>query len=612
MSGEALGEVPVNQLSGSELAIANSISTNITSEKCVDNLLVDHLDVWSTAVKPKGSAGRGVSKKFELYGIKKLRELILELAVRGKLVPQDPNEEPASVLLEKIASEKSRLIDEARIPKQKILRPVDEDEKPFDIPAGWEWCRLIDLAFPQAGFAFKSNAFNDKKLGIPLVRIRDVGQPFTGTYYEGEYREEFLVNNGDYLISMDGEFRVAAWENGGALLNQRVSRLLFYGEENNSKFIAISLQARLRELQGIKAYTTVDHLSGGQIASSVIGVPPLAEQHRIVTKVNELMSLCDQLEQNTEASLDAHTRLVDTLLKALIDPAQNLQENWQRLEQHFDTLFTADVAGERAIEQLKQTILQLAVMGNLVPQNPNDEPASTLLKKIAAEKSRLIKEKIIKKEKPLPPISDDEKPFDLPVGWAVTYMQDITKIITCGMASTPKYHDTGRIFLSAKNVKPHRFMPEEHKFVDEETFRRITQNAFPEKGDILLTRVGAGIGEAAVVDIEIEFAFYVSLTLIKPFLNYLDSYYLLLWLNSPQGVKKSLDNIYGGGVSQGNLNVNQVRGFEIPIPPLEEQHRIVTKVNELMSLCDTLLERIQAAQTTQLKLTDAITQQALS
>lgn len=257
------------------------------------------------------------------------------------------------------------------------------------------------------------------------------------------------------------------------------------------------------------------------------------------------------------------------------------------------------------IKKLRELILELAVRGKLVSQDFNDEPASVLLEKISEEKAQLIADKKIKKQKSLPVMTSEEKAL-LPIGWSNAYMQDITKVVTCGMASTPKYHDEGRIFLSAKNVKPYKFMPAEHKFVDEETYRKITQNAKPEKDDILLTRVGAGIGEAAVIDIDIEFAIYVSLTLIKPFHNHLYSYFLLLWLNSPQGTKKSIDNIYGRGVSAGNLNVNLVRSFVVPIPPLAEQHRIVTKVDELMALCDQLEQQTEQSLTAHQTLVDEL------
>ncbi len=148
------------------------------------------------------------------------------------------------------------------------------------------------------------------------------------------------------------------------------------------------------------------HMTKEKMEQLVIPIPPISEQHRIVAKVDELMALCDQLEQHSESQLAAHQTLVETLLTTLTDSADadELSQNWARLSTHFDTLFTT----EASIDALKQTILQLAVMGKLVPQDPSDEPASALLERIAAEKARLVKEKKIKKEKPLPEISENE------------------------------------------------------------------------------------------------------------------------------------------------------------------------------------------------------------
>ncbi|NFO15724.1 restriction endonuclease subunit S [Clostridium botulinum] len=240
------------------------------------------------------------------------------------------------------------------------------------------------------------------------------------------------------------------------------------------------------------------------------------------------------------------------------------------------------------VKKLRETILDLAVRAKLVEQDPNDEPASILLERIREEKERLIKEKKIKKEKPLEEIREEEKSFELPNGWKFAYMQEITSCVTCGLASTPNYADKGKIFLSAKNVKPYRFMPENHKYISVEDFDKLTKKTKPEFNDILLTRVGAGIGEAAIIDKKLDFAIYVSLTLVKPIKEFINSRYLLHWINSPQGVAKSIGNTFGKGVSQGNLNVNQVRRFVIPIPPLAEQKRIVEKVDSLMAFCDKL------------------------
>ncbi len=264
------------------------------------------------------------------------------------------------------------------------------------------------------------------------------------------------------------------------------------------------------------------------------------------------------------------------------------------------------------VKKLHQQLLQDAIQGKLVSQDFNDEPASELLKKIKSEKSRLVAEKKLKKQKELLPIEPEEVPFEIPENWVWCRFQEITKLITCGIASTPKYYSEGRVFLSAKNVKPFNFMPEEHKFVDEETYQKITRNAKPEINDILVTRVGAGIGESAIIDKEIDFAFYVSLTLIKPFKDYLNSKFLLYFLNSPQGVKNAITYTSGGKSSQGNLNVDKVRNFLIPLPPLSEQNRIVEKLDRIINFCDDLEASIKESELQNDKLLQQVLREAFS
>jgi type I restriction enzyme S subunit len=247
------------------------------------------------------------------------------------------------------------------------------------------------------------------------------------------------------------------------------------------------------------------------------------------------------------------------------------------------------------VKQLRQAFLREAMQGKLVKQDKKDGNAKDLLGRIKTEKEKLIAEKKLKKEKPLPPIKEEEIPFEIPDNWLWCRFQEITALITCGLASTPKYYETGKIFLSAKNVKPFRFIPEEHKFVDEQTYRKITQNAKPELYDILVTRVGAGIGETALIDKEIDFAFYVSLTLIKPMKGFIDSKFLTYFMNSPQGINNAISFTTGKKSSQSNLNVDKVRKFLIPLPPLPEQTRIVKKLEELMNLCDELQSSISSS-----------------
>lgn len=571
----------------------------------IAQLLTEHIDIWTAAESEKKSGrGRASGNAGSVYGVKKLRELILELAVRGKLVPQDPNDEPASELLKRIQAEKAKLIAEGKVKNEKPLPAIDDDEKPCELPNGWEWVRISDVAFSQAGFAFKSNSFNELGNGLPLIRIRDVGQEFTGTYYDGDFREEFLVKSGDYLISMDGEFRVAKWKLKDALLNQRVSRLIFFGKETSQDFVCHFLQNRLSELQGTKAYTTVDHLSGGQISNSVIGLPPPAEQHRIVAKVDELMALCDQLEQQHSNAQEAHETLVSQLL-ATLTQSQNAVEfnaNWQRIYTHFDVLFTT----EASIDALKQTLLQLAVMGKLVPQDSNDEPASELLKRIQAEKAKLIAEGKLKKEKPLAPISEDEKPFELPNTWEWVRLCDVSTYIQYGYTDSANQIKRDVLFLRITDIQD--------DFVDWSTVPGCNselnqvQDYLLSENDIVIARTGGTIGKSYLVK---------NLTVDSIFASY------LIRIGKIESISHKFKKLYFGsqlywnqlyensmGTGQPNVNGTALKSLIFSLPPLAEQHRIVDKVDVLMALCDQLKTRIQQANQQQQTIADALVAQA--
>ncbi|HFG2028773.1 TPA: restriction endonuclease subunit S [Vibrio cholerae] len=583
-----------------------------------EKLITDHIDIWTSAVQAKSSSGRGSSKKRELYGIKKLRELILELAVRGKLVPQDPNDEPASVLLERIAAEKAQLVKDKIIRKPKKLDVLTDNELFFAAPSGWSFARLGDLAVKLTDGSH--NPARDFGSGYPMFSSQNVHFGTIDFSSPSRYVDEdnFLKEDsrtqivpGDILLTIVGTIGRAAvvpidapkfvlQRSVAVIKTSLIPEFLVYYLASPSCTSYFEANGKGTAQKGIYL---------GKLAEMPIVVPSLEEQRRIVAKVDELMALCDQLEQQTEASLDAHQVLVETLLTTLTNSqdAAELMANWARISEHFDTLFTT----EQSIDQLKQTILQLAVMGKLVPQDPNDEPAAKLLERIAIEKAQLVKEKKIKKQKALPPIANDEKPFELPKGWEFAYMQDLCSLITDGTHQTPKYTDDGRPFISAQCVKPFKFMPQHCRYVSEEHYQSYIKNRKPEFEDILLSRVGAGIGEAAVIDSDLEFAIYVSTGLLKPHKSQIHARYLELWLNSPIGRGFSERNTLGKGVSQGNLNLTLIRSFVVSLPPLKEQLRIVAKFTELNEMCDQLIERLRDSQQTQLQLTDAIVEQAL-
>jgi len=312
--------------------------------------------------------------------------------------------------------------------------------------------------------------------------------------------------------------------------------------------------------------------------------------------------LCDQLEQQTEDSITAHQTLVETLLATLSDSENSaaFNQNWTRIAEHFDTLFTT----EHSIDQLKQTVLQLAVMGKLIPQNPNDEPASVLLEKIAAEKEQLIKDKKIKKQKPLPAITEDEKPFELPSTWEWVRLGQSTNYGSSdkldAKVATPEMwilelEDIEKV--TSKLLKKIRFIDRNFK---------SSKNIFF-KGDVLYGKLRPYLDKVLVADED-----GVCTTEIIPIKAYssIAPQFLRILMKSPYFIKYATNSTHG--MSLPRMGTDKARLAILPLVPELEQHRIVKKVNELMLLCDQLKAKLNQAQTTQLQLADTIIEQAVN
>ena len=490
-----------------------------------------------------------------------LKKAILQYAMQGKLVEQNPSDEPAPILLERIKAEKEQLIKDGKIKKEKPLPPITEDEMPFELPKGWICERLGSILEIARGGSPRpiQDYLTNSPDGLNWIKIGDSdkgGKYINSTKEkitkEGLHKTRY-VKKGDFLLSNSMSFgrpyilNIDGCIHDGWLVLSNIEKCFV----KDFLYYLLSSYYIYQQFCGSVSGAVVKNLNTDKVSNAIVCIPPLAEQERIVEKLEQILPLVEEYGKNEEKLSKLNSTLPD---------------------------------------KIKQSILQYAVQGKLVPQNPSDEPASELLKRIKAEKEQLIKDGKIKKEKPLPPITEDEIPYELPKGWEWVRFQDITKVLTCGYASTPQYYEQGRIFLSAKNVKPYKFMPENHKFISEGLYQTLIQNGKPEKDDILMTRVGAGIGESAIIDRDLDFAIYVSLTLIKLFKEDINPKYILHWLNSPYGTEKATKHTFGKGCSQGNLNVNQVRAFVIPIPPLAEQQRIVTKVEELLMVVDKLNE----------------------
>ncbi|EHO4022865.1 TPA: restriction endonuclease subunit S [Escherichia coli] len=581
----------------------------------VEKLIVDHMETWPSALQTRSTAGRGSSGKIDLYGIKKLRDLILELAVRGKLVPQDPNDEPASELLKRIAAEKAELVKQGKIKKQKPLPEISEEEKPFELPQGWEWVTLATVGEIVGGGTPKSdNPQFWAKNGIKWITPADL-YGLKGKYITSGARDispaglsnssARLMPKGSVLFSSRAPIGYVAIADAELSTNQGFKSCVPYIKES-AEYIYYFLLASAKKIDAEASGTTFKEVSGAIVSKILLPLPPLSEQLKIVSRANELMSLCDQLEQQSLTSLDAHQQLVETLLGTLTDSqnAEELAENWTRISEHFDTLFTT----EASVDALKQTILQLAVMGKLVPQDPNDEPASELLKRIAQEKAQLVKEGKIKKQKSLPPISDEEKPFELPEGWEWSYLSDIGILARGRSKHRPRndptlYADgtiplvqTGDVARSNGCINTYSALYNQ---------LGLSQSKLWNKGTLCIT-IAANIADSGILNFDA--CFPDSVVGFTPYENEIPVLYFHYFMMT---IKSTLEK-FAPSTAQKNINIDILSQLFFPCPPLEEFHRIVDKVQNLLSVCDVLRAYIQSAQQTQLHLADALTDAAIN
>ena len=591
----------------------------------IQQLLTDHLDIWTAAdTEKKSGRGRSSGTAGSVYGVKELRELILELAVRGKLVPQDEKDEPASELLKRIVAEKAKLVAEGKIKKTKPLAEITDDEKPFELPMGWELVKLGTLCYKLTDGSH--NPPKDAGTGFPMLSSQNVNFGKIDFNSPSRYvnADDFDVENsrtkiesGDVLLTIVASLgRPAVVPNNAPkfVLQRSVAVIK---TDLMSEFLCLHLGSPLCvRYYDIHAKGTAQKgIYLGQLSEMPIVVPPIKEQHRIVAKVDELMTLCDQLENQHNNAAVAHEKLVTQLLGTLTQSqnAEDFNTHWQRISEHFDTLFTT----EASIDALKQTLLQLAVMGKLVPQDPNDEPASELLKRIQAEKAKLIAEGKIKKDKPLAVITEEEKPFDLPVGWEWARLGDISQL-KGGMAyQSSAFVETGKNqVIRMGNVRPWRLrIDEKAVFIDNSVADKTMEYSL-NIDDIVITMTGT-IGKRDYVysarihesDVQHKKLFLNQrLCSVRPYL--MKPRYLDMAMKDD----RLLDVIFSnatGTANQANISMAALNLWLIPIPPIKEQNFIVTKVDELLALCNQLKASITSANQLQQKLADVLVERLI-
>jgi len=478
-----------------------------------------------------------------------LKASILQLAMQGKLVEQRPEEGTGEELFKGIQTEKKRLIKNGTIKAGKKYNSISEEELPFDIPNSWAWSRLADVVFSR-GQKKPDNTFSY----IDIGSIDNVHQKLNEeeNIIEPENapsRARKIVKQGDIIYST-----VRPYLHNMCIINRTFSQepiastgfaamTCYEGLFNEFLFyylLSPDFDRYANDTENSKgvAYPAINDQ---KLYKAIVPLPPLEEQKRIVAKIEELMPF---VEQYAVASTKLNT------LNATFP------------------------------DQMKKSILQQAVMGKLVPQDPSDEPAGVLLKKISEEKKRLIKEGKIKKQKALPEITEDEIPFDIPESWEWVRLSDISKQITDGEHSTPKRVNEfcGYYLLSARNVRDGEIKLDDVDYVDRSEYERISARCNPVKGDILISCSGS-IGRCAVVIDENNYVMVRSAAMVSAIKC--DPNYLMFAIQS-ECVQKQITALKKQ-TAQANLFLGAISILKIPLPPYLEQKRIVNRLNQVLN-----------------------------
>lgn len=535
-------------------------------------------------------------------GVPKLREMILQLAVQGNLVPQNPKDEPASFLLEKIKTEKDRFIKEKKIRKAKPLPPAKEDEIPYELPEGWEWVRLDEICIIKGGKRVpKGYQLLESKTPYVYIRVTDlknktieVAQLKYITKDVYEQIKMYIINKEDVYITIAGTIGAVGEVPkmfDGANLTENAAKLMFSGFVK--KYLIWALSANVVQEQFKKSFKQMAQpkLALNKIAKTVFPLPPFNEQKRIVAKVDQLIELCDDLEAQKQKRDESRIALSDAALDRLLSAQKqkDFTKHWKRISNNFELLYD----NPENVDKLRQAILQLAVLGKLVPQDPKDEPASVLLEKIKAEKERLLKEKKIKKTKPLSLIAPDEFPYELPGNW------EWTKLAEIGLINPRNEIEDGKevSFIPMKLV-PTVFG---NKIESEKREWKDIKKGFTHfaEGDVAIAKITPCFqNRKSVVMRSLINGFGAGTTELHIFRSINEQVipeYVLLYLKTSKFIMDGVDRMTG---SAGQKRVPKTYFSEnpFPLPPLKEQKRIVAKVEQFMFLCDKLKAKLSRSQ----------------
>lgn len=409
-----------------------------------------------------------------------------------------------------------------------------------------------------------------------------------------EKRQATVFKKNTLLITCIGDIGRLGILKKEASSNQQITGILFK-DKMLPEYAFYYLLCRKNLFEDKSSSTTLPILNQKKLLNIEIRCPNIEIQREFVLFMNYCMKCLEDSKVPSNFNFNLDNQIFEFSKK--IFECYYLQSQLQETNEINSIL----------ISKLRQSILQEAVQGKLVPQDPNDEPASILLERIKEEKERLKKKGKIKKEKPLPPITEDEIPYELPKGWEWVRLGEICSLITDGTHSTPNYVSHGVPFLSVKDVSNGFIDFNDSKFITQQEHEELIKRCKPEYGDVLLTKVGT-TGIAKVIDTKREFSIFVSLALLKIINNTLNPYYIEYMLNSPLGKKQSEENTQG--IGNKNLVIKCIKNFIVPLPPLNEQKRIVEKVDQLMALCDELEKNIEQSKKDSELLMQSVLQEA--
>jgi type I restriction enzyme S subunit len=537
--------------------------------------------------------------------IARLRRFILDLAVRGKLVEQDPEDEPAEELLKRIAVEKVRLVKAGEMKRGKVLPPIEEDKLSFDLPSAWAFTRLGDLIHLVSGQHLQPHEYTENSWdGLPYITgpsdFADEGLRIS----RFALVRKAVAKKGQLLLTVKGSGvgKATTCNLPEVAISRQLMALMAIGWDDRFLIlIANRLAVQLRNA----ARSLIPGISREDVEEFAFPLPPLAEQHRIVAKVDELMALCDQLEAARQKREQGRERLVASTLQRLNQPAEDpasFRKDASFALQVLPSLTTTSAQ----IKQLRQTILNLAVRGKLVEQDPEDEPAEELLARFAEAKIEIKRATGDARIKVADDACPDSLPMSLPPTWECQSFQNLFLFIDYRGNTPPKTTD-GVPLITAKNVRMGYLDREPREYVSPQTLVAWMTRGLPRLGDLFFT-TEAPLGNVCINNIDEPFALAQRVICLQPYSEISTRFVMYTLMSSDM---QEMIEAQATGLTAKGIKAAKLKPLPIPLPPLAEQRRIVAKVDTLLALCDQLERQLSQADQQRRRLLEAVLAEAL-